>query len=108
MALGLAPSRILRNAHIMGLVENCVIKGEKVKEIAFSNIKIIEFTFVTFSCSPEKFLLTNNEDNRICLLKVSLCKIQFISKQLENYTPKIQSFTSGMHATIYLQHNLYI
>ena len=74
----------------------------------FQISKIIEFTFVVFSCSPEKFLLTNNEDNRICLLKVSLCKMHFISKQLENYTPKIQNFTSGMQATIYLQHNLYI
>ena len=34
--------------------------------------------------------------------------MHFISKQLENYTPKIQNFTSGMQATIYLQHNLYI
>ena len=46
----------------------------KKKEITFPNIKIFVFTSGIFICSPEEFFFTNNEDTRICLLKVTLFK----------------------------------
>ena len=63
----------------MGLVENCVIKREKIKEIVFPNIKIFEFMFVVFNYSPEKFSFTNNNDNIICLLYHFLKDISSVS-----------------------------